>query len=218
MTIKIYGMGPSRSFRALWAAEEAGINYEYIQVAFGSTEEGGTQHEAYKKLNRQGKVPAIVDDSVSDSVGNSLVLTESAAILNYFAKKSENKQLIPNDQSIDRAKYDEMCFFILSELEQGLWSKGKHSFALPEEYRVPEMLEKTIQFEFAKAQDALLYLKANKPFAIGDYFTMADVLLGQTLAWAHNFKFEVHEDLLAYKEKMFAREACVKAKNLIKLK
>lgn len=212
MTIKIYGMGPSRSFRALWAAEEAGIDYQYIPVAFGSAEEGGAQHEIYKKLNRQGKVPAIVDDSVSGG----FVLTESAAILNYFAKRSKNKQLIPDDNSIERAKYDEMCFFILSELEQGLWSKGKHSFALPEEYRVPQMLEKTIQFEFAKAQDALLHLKTNKPFAIGNHFTMADVLLGQTIAWAHNFKFEVSPELLAYKDEMFARPACIKAKSLIK--
>lgn len=212
MTIKIYGMGPSRSFRAIWAAEEAGIEYEYIQVAFGSVELGGTQHESYKKLNHQGKVPVIVDDNVKGQ----LVLTESAAILNYFAKQSPNKKLIPEDSSIERAKYDEMCFFVLSELEQALWSKGKHSFALPEEYRVPKMLDKTVQFEFAKAQDALLYIKENKPFAIGNYFTMADVLLAQTLAWAYNFKFELDPKLLAYKNEMFSRAACVKAKALIK--
>ncbi len=206
--IKIYGMGPSRSFRVLWGVEEAGIPYEYHQVAFGSADEGGTQSDTYKKLNRQGKVPTIIDGD--------FVLTESAAILNYIAKKSQHKNLIPADDTLERARYDEMCFFVLSELEQALWTKGKHSFAIPEEYRVPQILDKTIHYEFAKAQDALLHLKQNKKFAIGDQFTMADVLLAQTIAWAFNFKFDVDKGLLEYKDEMFARDACKKAKALIK--
>ena len=30
--IKLYGRGQSRSFRALWALEEAGLDYEYVEV------------------------------------------------------------------------------------------------------------------------------------------------------------------------------------------
>jgi glutathione S-transferase len=112
--------------------------------------------------------------------------------------------------------YDQMCFFILTELEQPLWTTGKHRFALPEEVRVPQIMEKTTAFEFGKAQAALLKLKGDRVFAAGDEFTMADVLLGQTVAWAQNFKFDVDESLQAYKDKVFAREACQKAKALIK--
>jgi glutathione S-transferase len=208
MAIQIYGMGPSRSFRAIWGAFEAGVDFEYVSVDFGSAEKGGTQSDAYKKLNSQGKVPALVNGD--------FVLTESAAILNYLANLSSNKTLIPKDGTEQRASYDQICFFVLSELEQALWTKGKHSFALPEQYRLPEIIDKTTAFEFKKAHDALLILKGNRKFAAGNHFTMADVLLGQTIAWAHNFKFEVCPELLAYKDEMFAREACKKAKSLIK--
>jgi len=30
--MKLYGMGQSRSFRAFWALEELGLEYEYIAV------------------------------------------------------------------------------------------------------------------------------------------------------------------------------------------
>jgi glutathione S-transferase len=205
--MKIYGVGPSRSFRAVWAALEAGVDFEYVALDFGSSEPGGTHGEDYLKINSQGKFPSLVDDD--------FVLTESGAILNYLANKS-SRDLIPKDGTRERAKYDQMCLFVLTELEQALWTTGKHRFALPEQYRVQEILEKTTPFEFSKAQTALLKLKADRKFAAGDHFTMADVLLGQTLACAYNFKFVVDADLLIYKDEMFAREACIKAKKMVK--
>ena len=197
--MKLYGMGVSRSFRALWAAQEAELELNYIIVKFGSDLENGTQSTGYKQLNHQGKVPTLVDGD--------LVLTESAAILNYLANKAENQNLIPRDGSSDRAKYDQMCYFIVTELEQPLWSKGKHKFALPEEYRVPELIDKTLAFEFAKAQSTLLGLKSASEFAVGEHFTMADVLLTQTLNWAERFEFDIDESLIEYKERMMQRQA-----------
>lgn len=206
--MKIFGVGPSRSFRAVWAAFEAGADFEYVGLDFGSAETGGTHSDEYKYLNSQSKFPTLVDGD--------FVITESGAILNYLANSSATLDLKPQDGTNERAIYDQMCFFILTELEQPLWTTGKHRFALPEEYRVPQIMEKTTAFEFAKAQDALLQIKGDRKFAAGDSFTMADVLLGQTIAWAHNFKFEVDSGLLAYKDEMFSREACVKAKAAVK--
>ena len=105
-------MGKSRSFRALWALEEAGIKYEYIEIAFGSDGENGTASEEYRSLNTQGKVPTLVDDD--------LVITESGAILNYIASNSSDLTLIPSNNLKTRAKYDELLCFVLSDLEQGL--------------------------------------------------------------------------------------------------
>jgi glutathione S-transferase len=48
-------------------------------------------------------------------------------------------------------------------------------------------------------------------YVLGDNFSMADVLLAQTLNWAERFKFNVPENLLTYKNKMYARPACVRA-------
>jgi len=197
--MQLYGMGLSRSFRTLWAAEETAADYDYIELEFGSSGDNGPQSKLYKKLNPQGKVPTLVDGD--------LVICESAAILNYLAAKTPQHNLMPVDGTADRARYDEMCFFILSELEQPLWTTGKHKFAIPEQYRVPEILSKTTAFEFAKAQSALLALKGDREYAIGEYFTMADILLAQTLGWAQRFEFSIDDSLLEYKERMTKRDA-----------
>jgi len=201
--MQLYGMGISRSFRTLWAAEEAGADYEYIELKFGSKGDDGPQSEQYRKLNHQGKVPTLVDGD--------LVICESAAILNYLAAKAPQQNLMPADGSADRARYDEMCFFILSELEQPLWTTGKHKFAIPEQYRVPEILTKTTAFEFAKAQTALLAIKGEREYAAGNHFTMADILLAQTLGWAQRFEFTIEDSLLEYKDRMTKRAAFSRA-------
>ena len=200
--MKLYGMGQSRSFRALWALEESELEYEYIAVEFGSSDSNGVRNEEYKNLNYEGKVPTLVDDD--------LVLIESGAILNYIAVHCSALELIPSTDIKQRAKYDELCCFVLTELEQGLWSNGKHRFALPKEQRIPEMLS-TATWEFNKAVKTLQNRFDGRSFIIGETFTMADVLLAQTLSWAESFKFEVPEDLLAYKNRMYARPACLRA-------
>ncbi|NQZ79694.1 MAG: glutathione S-transferase family protein [Colwellia sp.] len=201
--MQLYGMGISRSFRTLWAAEETAADYDYIELDFGSSGDNGSQSKHYKKLNPQGKVPTLVDGE--------LVICESAAILNYLAAKTPQHNLMPKDGTADRARYDEMCFFILSELEQPLWTTGKHKFAIPEQYRVPEILNKTTAFEFAKAQSALLALKGDREYAVGEYFTMADILLAQTLGWAQRFEFSIDDSLVEYKERMTKRDAFARA-------
>ena len=109
--IKLYGSGQSRSFRALWALEEAGLDFEYVEVTreiLGSAD--------YKAMNPQSKIPTLVDGS--------LVLTESAAIVNYAASLSI-QSLIPADATA-RAEYDDLCYFVMTDFEQPLWTKGKH--------------------------------------------------------------------------------------------
>ncbi len=194
-------MGKSRSIRAIWALEEAHAKYEYIAIQFGSEEENGALSDTYKCINSQGKVPTLEDGE--------LVITESGAILNYVANKYPSQNLIPEDINL-RAKYDELCFFILSDLEQGLWTSGKHRFALPEEQRVPDVL-KTATWEFEKAQKALGCLFDGEGFAVGDSFTMADILLAHTLSWADSFKFNVEQKYLDYRDRMYSRPACKSA-------
>ena len=200
--MKLYGLGKSRSFRALWALEEAGLDYDYVSVKFGSREENGTASDSYKKLNFEGKVPTLINDD--------LVLIESGAIVNYIAALSDNSQLMPTDDVRRRAKYDEVNYFILTELEQGLSTNGKHRFALPEEHRIAEALS-TATFEFNKAVTTLDHWFDGNGFILGDHFTMSDVLLAHTLTWAESFEFDVPKRLLDYKNRMFEREACIRA-------
>jgi len=201
--MKLYGVGLSRSFRVLWALEELKYEYEYIEIKFGSSEPGGNGSNTYRDLNSQGKVPTLVDDD--------FVLGESAAILNYLGTKKPSKGLVPADGSVERAKYDELCYFILTELEQPLWLVGKHRFVLPQEYRISDRLTKTTEYEFQNAQEALLCIWGNRPYALGDKFTMADILLAHTIAWAERFNFSVEEPLLKYRKALSLRDGFTRA-------
>ena len=64
MTRILFGRGQSRSFRCLWALNEAEVAFEYIDVTLD------TAPANYADLNFQGKVPALVDAE--------MCLTESA--------------------------------------------------------------------------------------------------------------------------------------------
>jgi len=66
----------------------------------------------------------------------------------------------------------------------------------------PKILTKTLDFEFAKAQSALLKLRGDAKYAAGNDFTMADILLTHTISWAELFKFKVEKDLLEYKTRI----------------
>jgi len=197
--IKLYGSGQSRSFRGLWALEEANLDFEYIAVTRDMLASAD-----YKALNFQGKIPTLVDDS--------LVLTESAAIVNYAASLSEHS-LIPQSGLL-RAEYDDLCFFIMTDLEQPLWTRGKHLFALPEEQRKEAVLE-TAVWEFAKSQTALQQRMGEREFAVGDQFSMADVLLAHTLGWAERFEMALAPELLAYRDKHFERPAFIASLNRV---
>jgi glutathione S-transferase len=203
MSITLYGLGPSRSFRCLWALSEAKLDHEFVSLELSGTGSDGAKSPEYLKINPQGKVPSLKH--------NDFVLTESAAILNYIDTLADGS-FIPKGHQL-RAKYDELAFFVLSELEQPLWTTGKHKFAIPEEHRVPEVL-KTAQWEFEKALKAFEKLVTINEYVLGDAFTFADILVAQTFNWAERFGFDVPKDYLVFRDKMYAREAAVKAASL----
>lgn len=196
MTITLYGLGPSRSFRCLWALAEAGLEHEFVSLELSSSDQGGAKSPEYLKINSQGKVPSLIHDD--------FVLTESAAILNYIDSLSGGR-FVPSEPQA-RAKYDEIAFFVLSELEQPLWTTGKHKFAIPEEHQVPEIL-KTAQWEFDKALNAFAKLTSIDDYVLGDTFTFADILVAQTFNWADRFGFKLPTEYLAFRDEMYLRES-----------
>lgn len=208
--MKLYGMGQSRSFRALWALEESGLHYDYINTTLRTeaADADSAKHPSYLALNVQGKVPTLVDGE--------LVLTESIAILNYIARCAPDSGLLPKMSTPAYAKLDELTYFILAELEQPLWSKGKHMFALPEEYRIPAMFE-TAKFEFDKAVRTLDHLlgKGDNEYAIGNSFCMVDLLLAHTFNWAIRFEFDVPEKFIALRDRHYQRPAAERAMAVI---
>jgi glutathione S-transferase len=196
MMLTLYGCPKTRSDRALWALEEKGVPYhvEWVNLSRG---EGRTP--AFLALNPAGKVPLLKDGDV--------ILTESLAICSYIADRCPGKTLAPVFGSDDRARYEQWCSFAISELEQPLWTISKHKFALPAEWRVPAVID-TARWEFAKAAQLLAQGLGQHEFIVGDSFSVADILIGHTLAWARAFGVPTAQPVVeAYADRLFARPA-----------
>lgn len=199
--VKIYGCPRTRSTRAVWAAEEAGIDYELHKL---SLMQGEHRSSEFLLLNPAGKVPVLVDGP--------LVLSESGAILNYIGALAPLTGLVPEGDPPLRAIYDKWCCFVLSELEQPLWTLSKHTFALPRERRVRAVLD-TARWEFARAAAVLSEGLGSRAYVAGERFTMADILVAHTLAWATAVKLPPQQpNLDDYARRMLERPALARAR------
>lgn len=198
--LKVYGFPKSRSTRITWLAEELNTPYEFHLIDLFK---GDNRTPEFLAMNPSAKVPAVNDDG--------FVLTESGAIVTYLADKHEDEGLIPPAGTEARGLYEQWSYFALTELEQPLWTMGKHRFAIPEEYRVPEVLN-TAAWEFQKVLDLFSQGLADKEYILGNQFQAVDILLAHTLMWGISFEQPVEQDnLKAYLERISSRAALARA-------
>lgn len=198
--ITLYGYPRTRSLRVSWLLEELGLDWQYHLVNFAK---GDHKSADYLALCPQGKVPTLHDENI--------VITESAAICLYLAEKY-GKRWLPKSATAESAKHLEWISFIITELEQPLWSMGKHKFALPEPIRLPEMIS-VANWEFKKAVlTAESWLPATE-FLTGNFPTVADILLTHTLNWAVKFDQKLPPKLEKYRQHMSRRPALLRALN-----
>ena len=197
----LYGCPQTRSVRAAWALEEAGAEYAYVAV---DLLKGEGRSPDFQAVNPGGKVPALVDDG--------LTLTESAAICTYIGDRFPESGLTPPPGTAERAKYHQWCFFVIGELEQPLWTIAKHRFALPADWRVPQ-IEPTALKEFDVALRVFEKGLGDRMYLLGDGFTAADILAALTLNWAR--KGHVLPDsprVMRYLERTLSRPALERAR------
>jgi glutathione S-transferase len=199
--IRIYGLPHSRSFRAVWAAEEVDAAYVHVPV---TQLEGGLGAPEYRALNPGGKVPTLVDGP--------LVLTESAAIVTWLADTHPAAGLAPTPGTPLRAQYLRWLFFTQTELEQPLWTIDKHTKVLPEELRV-EAIVPTARWEFRQAERVLAEGLGDRPWILGDEFSGADIVILHCLSWARAQDLPTeHENLRAYVKRARQRPAYARAR------
>ena len=198
--LKIYGRGRTRSIKCLWAAEEAGISYEYVSIDMSKGEHKSTE---FNKLNPAQKVPVLVDGDFT--------LSESSAICTYIGSRSKHSSLVPPDLSPERALYDQWVSFVISELEQPLWLQAKHTFVLPESLRISNIRE-VATFEWNKVLKPLAKQLEDRQYILGDSFSIADVMIGYTLDWAKRAEFDINVGKMAeYHGRVMKRPAFLTA-------
>ncbi len=197
--LQLYSFPQTRGVRVTWACIELDIDYEYNIVNLYKLEHKSPE---YKAITPTQKVPAIVDGEVN--------IAESGAILTYLADKAG--KLIPKVNSPLRAKYEEFMFFVLTELEQPLWTQAKHKFALPEDKRIPQAIELG-EWEFQKALKVFGTMLGDNQYVLGDEFSVADIVAGHTLSWAQGFEQKIELDnVKEYASRVLTRPALKQAR------
>ena len=104
--IVLWGVGTSRTIRAHWMLLELGVDYRFHPIGPRS---GATQDPEFLRLNPLHKIPVLQHGT--------LVLTESAAIIEYLSEQFPNSQIHRPSTPQSFATLREWCYFILSELD-----------------------------------------------------------------------------------------------------
>ena len=197
MEIVLYGLKyPSRATRVAWALEEAGASWSHVSVDLRS--------DAYRQVNPYRKVPSLSVDGT--------ILTESAACCLWVADAFPDAELAPAAGTLARADHDRWVHFVISELEQPLWTKAKHTFALPEAHRVDvATLKPALTFEFARAAAIVEQHLDGGVHLAGDRFTIADLMVAHTGFWALRAGFELPPHFAAMVATHGARPALQRA-------
>jgi glutathione S-transferase len=169
-TLKIYGIPRSRAFRALWLAQELGLDYDNVMIGVS----GESRDPAFLAINPNGHVPTIDD--------NGFILWESMAINLYLAKKHGLGTLYPTTLE-GEARAWQWSLWGMTEIERNVLTALFNRAILPEDKRdaaLADQAEKELQHPFRVLDGGV----TKTPYLLGDDFTVADLNVAAILAWA----------------------------------
>ena len=194
--MKLYWSPQTRSTRALWMLEEAGVDYERELVDIQNPDRDNTPE--FLAASPMGKVPALVDGDA--------MMSESAAICLYIADRYAPGSLAPTIDDDRRGKFLYWLMYTPAVIEPAM--SEKFSGVETNRYRsgwgdfdlMLETLEKGID---------------GKSWILGDTFTAADVMLGSSVVFMRMFDMLPESAALgAYADRCLARPAYQRALEL----
>ncbi len=150
----------------------------------------------FHSVNPQGSVPALeLDDGQ--------VLSENAVILQYLAAQAGDANLAPGE-GMAHWRLLEMLNFIATELHKG-FSPLFHKPTPDARAGLVKQLGNRLTLLQGKLGD--------KPFLLGERFTIADAYAFVILRWAHKFRVDIADltNLAGYFERLLARQSVRKA-------
>ena len=196
----LWGAGTPRCLRAHWMLHELELPYERRPIG---SRTGETQTEHYGVLNPSRKIPCLEDGD--------LVLAESGAIVNYLATAYGEGRFAPPADVRGRARYDQWCFFVLMELDANTMYIIRRHEDLKDVYGEAPRAVEAARLCFAQQAKAAAERLGQGPYAMGDRFTGADILLTSCLTGSLRRGVELPDSLVAYTNRITARPAYVRA-------
>ena len=182
---------------------EAGAEFQAVKVGKDKQTEDGRD---FRDINPFGYVPALELDDGS-------VLTEGPAIVQYLADRAPQKKLAPANGTIARYQLQEWLNFITSELHKQFSPLFDPS--MPDEAK--EKFRGKIRNRFEWINEQL----GDKPFLMGDDFTVADAYLFTVANWSKHTGIDLARwpKLQAYLARVTARpdvQTALKEEGLLK--
>jgi glutathione S-transferase len=188
--MKLYYAPGACSLAPHIVAREAGLalDLEKVDLASGKTEKGAT----FSEINPKGYVPALALDEGG-------VLTEASAIVQYLADKAPQAQLAAAPGTMERYRLLEWLGFISTEIHKGfgpLWNP-----------KMPEAAKDLAKANLAKRFAFLDGELAQRPFLLGERFSVADAYLFTVTNWVnfHAVDITPYPNLQAFMKRVAAR-------------
>jgi glutathione S-transferase len=192
MSIVLYHHPYSRAAGVLWMLEEVGVDYTLHPI---DIMKGAQKAPDVTALNPMGKLPILTDDGT--------VVTESAAIGLYLADRYAYGRLAPLVNDPKRATYLRWSFFAPSVIEPGSMAKQAGWAYKPSQAGWGD---------YAAMLCAMESAIGDRPFILGDTFSMADVIFGGTLRFMLRFQMiEPRPVFSAYADRLAQRPASQRA-------
>ncbi len=172
--IQLYSLATPNGVKVSIMLEECGLAYEAHRIDIGV----GDQHSAaFRSLNPNGKIPAIIDPDGPD--GRPLGLFESGAILLYLADKSG--RFISSDPRL-RWQTIQWLMFQMAAIGPMFGQVGYFHIYAGKEFADKRPLARYVD-ESRRLLSVLDAQLGDHPWIVGDDYSIADIA---TLGWVRN--------------------------------
>lgn len=200
-SLHLFHCADARSFRALWALEELGLDYDLTLMPFPPR----FRFEGYRDVNPLGTVPALIADGA--------LMTESSAIPHFLATRYGPSDLAVAADEQDYARYLNFLFMGEATLTFPQTIHLRYTRLEPPERRVTQAAEDYALWFGSRLKNAEAMMHGE--FAAAGRFTMADVSVGYAvmLALSIGLDAQVTPGMAAYLERLSRRDGFRRAKD-----
>lgn len=202
--MKLYYAPGACSLASHIALHETGLQFEIEKVDFATKKTAGGND--FIQINPKGYVPTIKLDDGS-------ILTEGGAILQYIADQKPDSGLAPKAGTMERYRLQEWLTFIGTEIHKTFSPLFNKAAAEEVKTNARNLLTKRLGYVETQL--------ANKPYLMGEKFSVADAYLFTVVSWSNfsGFDLSPFPKLKEYMARVAARpkvQAAMKAEGLMK--
>jgi glutathione S-transferase len=199
--IELYHCVDARSFRALWALEEMGLEYRLHLLPFPPR----ILQPDYLQQNPLGTIPLLIDGDVR--------MTESSAIPQYLATRYGPTPLAVGADEQDYGLWLDWLHRSEATLTFPLTIVLRYTQLEPEERRLVQAANDYAQWFLSRLRHLTRAL-GDREWLCAGRFTMADLCVGYALLLARtlNLEHKFSPEISAYWDRVIARPGFVAAK------